>query len=95
MRRVRRAPRAVADADEIWLSVALDSERAADRLVARFYEAEAKLAEYPELGRARIELGPTIRSWTIEPYLIFYAVEPDAVVILRILHGARDLDELF
>lgn len=94
MIRVRRSAEAVTDADDIWLSIALDSERAAERVIARIYEAEGKLAEYPELGRGRPELGPTVRSWAVEPYVIFYSVEPEAVVILRILHGARDLGDL-
>lgn len=92
--RVRRTAQAVADVDEIWLSIAIDNERAADRVIARIYEAEARFAEYPELGRTRAELGSTVRSWAVEPYVIFYAVESDAVVILRILHGARDLGDL-
>lgn len=92
--RVDRAPRAYQDERDIFLTIAEDNPSAAERFLSAIYDAEDRLAEFPMLGRAREDLGPSIRSWTIEPYLIFYAVEPGVVVVLRILHGARDLTEL-
>ena len=92
--RIDRAPRATEDEHEIFLTIAEDNPSAAERFLTAVYDAEDRLAEFPELGKPRANFGPRIRTWTIEPYLIFYAVEPDAVVILRILHGARDLDDL-
>jgi toxin ParE1/3/4 len=47
------------------------------------------LAAHPELGRARDEVAPGLRSFAFGRYLIFYAVEPTKVVIARILHGAQ------
>lgn len=93
--RVDRAPRAYQDERDIFLTIAEDNPPAAERFLSAIYDAEDRLAEFPMLGRAREDLGPSIRSWTVEPYLIFYAVEADVVVVLRILHGARDINELF
>lgn len=63
-------------------------------MVSRIYDAEEQLADFPELGRVRPKLLPDLRSWAVGDYVIFYRVDPDAVQILRILHGARDLGDL-
>lgn len=91
---VRRTPRAQSDLDEIWLAIALDNERAAERVVAEIEAAEDRIAAFPEIGRARNELLPGVRSWAVGVYVLFYAIAPAAVVILRIVHGARDVGEL-
>jgi toxin ParE1/3/4 len=91
--RVDRAPRAYQDERDIFLTIAADNLSAAERFLGAIYDAEDRLSEFPQLGRSRGDLGPNIRSWTVEPYLIFYVLEPEAVVILRILHGSRDLRE--
>lgn len=94
MARLRRAPVALQDLSNIWLTIALDNPNAADRVISRIYDAEERLADFPELGRIRPELRQNLRSWAVGDYLIFYRIDPDAVVIMRILHGARDLDDL-
>jgi toxin ParE1/3/4 len=64
-------------------------------LVERVYAAETLLAEFPEIGESRPQLGAHVRKWTVGNYVVFYRVEADAIVIIRILHGARDLGRLF
>jgi toxin ParE1/3/4 len=91
--RLRRTPQAVLDADEVWTSIAVDSESAADRLLTRIYDAEQRLAEFPHMGRERPDIAPDARSWGVGAYLILYRIAPDAVEVIRILHGARDLGE--
>jgi toxin ParE1/3/4 len=92
--KLRRAPRAIADAEEIWFAIAADDVRAADRVAARIYDAELRIADFPEIGRTRDELVPGVRSWVVGAYVIFYAVASDAVVMLRIIHGARDMGDV-
>ena len=41
--------------------------------------------------RLRSELGGDIRSCAHGHYVIFFESDPDAVLIVRILHGARDI----
>ncbi|WP_421934002.1 type II toxin-antitoxin system RelE/ParE family toxin [Phenylobacterium sp.] len=94
MARLRRTPVALHDLSNVWLTIALDNPNAADRVVSRIYDAEERLADFPELGRVRPELLPDLRSWAVGDYVILYRIEPDAVVIVRILHGARDLGDL-
>lgn len=45
--------------------------------------------------RLRPELGDGIRSCAHGRYVIFFECESDGVLIVRILHGARDLPAVF
>ena len=48
------------------------------------------------MGRARDEdLGPGCRTVMVGEYAIVYSVEDDDVLILRVVHGRRDLKDLF
>ena len=78
------------DLGEIWSYVAEDaSPIAADRLIDDIIDRFDLLAEQPEMGRARPEFGPGVRSFTVENYIIYYRHKDD-VLIARILHGRRD-----
>ena len=94
-RDIRRTNAADADLDEIFLHIAADSLGAAERLIHRIETAEERLAEFPELGRLRDELFADARSWPVGDYLIIYEILPNAIGVIRILHGARDLGGLF
>jgi toxin ParE1/3/4 len=88
---VRRSPQAEADLDSILDDLNQKNPAAADRYAAAFEEKGQALAQFPEIGRARPEIAPALRSTLINPYVIFYRIEGDTVQILRILHGMRDL----
>jgi len=89
------SPEADADLEEIWCYVAADDPAAADRLVDSFVERFTMLADFPDIGRRRDELAPGIRSVPVGAYVIFYRMFEDTVQIVRVLHGARDLERHF
>jgi toxin ParE1/3/4 len=96
MSRVRISAEASADLDEIWFHIAKDNPANADRYLDKLLDvANSLLAEYPHAGRAREELGPGLRSIAIGNYLLFHAITEDGVSIVRVIHGARDLDAIF
>jgi toxin ParE1/3/4 len=60
----------------------------------------AQLATIPGMGKivrlVSSRMGE-IRQWRIkdfQDYLIFYQIQDDRVEILRVLHGARDLEDI-
>jgi toxin ParE1/3/4 len=53
------------------------------------------LARAPLLGRAREELGPRLRSFSVGDYLIFYQPKKNGIAVVRVLSGYRALDSLF
>ncbi|MFI2744255.1 type II toxin-antitoxin system RelE/ParE family toxin [Zhouia sp. PK063] len=50
-----------------------------------------KLVVTPNLGRSRNELRSHTFSITHQKHIIFYSIEPDSILIIRILHSSRDL----
>jgi toxin ParE1/3/4 len=46
------------------------------------------------MGRARPELRPDLRSFPYGAYLILYRAIDDGVEIVRVVHGARNLEDL-
>lgn len=52
------------------------------------------LAATPKAGRSRPELEPSMRSFVVGNYLVFYRVCPDGIEVARVLHGHRDLQSL-
>jgi toxin ParE1/3/4 len=93
--RVRLTGRARADLDEIWLRVALDNPGAADRLIDRIVTRCQDLADHPQLGPARTEIAPEARGLVIGDYLALYRVDGVNALIVRVVHGARQLKALF
>ncbi len=88
MLRIIWTAEAVANLRSIFGYVSAFNASAAARLARRLQAAADSLAEHPERGR---EAPRGLRELTIiHPYLIRYRVRDDAVVILRIRHGARE-----
>ena len=92
MPRVLRKPLARADLLDIWNYVADDSPAKADRLLDSINKHCQTLARFPKMGRARGELGPSIRSFPVGNYVIFYREVSRGIEIIRVLHGARDIE---
>lgn len=96
MLRVTFSPQARRDLIEITDHLSgVASPQTARKYERRIQRAVAGLREIPASGPPRREFGPDVRMLVVRPYLIFYEAPPesDEVSILRILHGARDIDE--
>jgi toxin ParE1/3/4 len=89
---------AEADLDEIWLHIVEEggAPTIAQRLVGSITVRFDTLSDHPRVGRRRDELRPGTRSHIAGDYLIFYRiVEDDDVLVLRVLHGRRDIEAMF
>ena len=93
----RLAPQARADLDRIWDFILTEtgSETAADRTVDTIAERFYLLARWPRIGRPRNDLRRGLRSHPAGDYLIFYRIDRAGIIILRVLHGRRDIAFLF
>jgi toxin ParE1/3/4 len=92
---VRISPRAHEDLIEIWSYIADDSVTNADAFIDRLYETMESLGRNPGSGRHREELALGIQSFPFGRYLIFYRALTNSVEIVRVLHGARDIENVF
>ncbi|MDR9854814.1 type II toxin-antitoxin system RelE/ParE family toxin [Paenibacillus sp. VCA1] len=99
--KVQYAPAAVDDMDEIFSFISQDNVSAAEDLLRKLDKQISSLAEFPYMGSVLSEddfplLQRGYRFIVVHPYLVFYRLVEDAVIIHRILHGRRDyLRELF
>ncbi|MCW5725783.1 MAG: type II toxin-antitoxin system RelE/ParE family toxin [Maricaulaceae bacterium] len=93
MRRVVFSDRADADIEECGAYIAADNLEAGLAFAERIHETAARLAQFPEAGRERPELGPGLRSFPAGNYLIFYRMQADHIIVARVLHGMRDIGE--
>jgi toxin ParE1/3/4 len=80
---------------EIWAYIADDSTEHADAFAALIDDKFHALARQPGMGRARPELDKSLRSFAVGRYVIFYLPLPKGVEIVRVLHGARDIEAFF
>lgn len=83
---------AVADLESIRDYIKKDSEYYASRFVERIIEAVENLKRFPEIGRIVPEAEEeNIRELLFYNYRIMYRLETERILILTIIHGARDL----
>ena len=83
------------DLIEIYQHIAPENAPAAERLLKTFQEKFELLTKFPGIGRERNKLVIGLRSFPVGKYLILYQPMDEAVEIVRVRHGATDLDELF
>jgi plasmid stabilization system protein ParE len=80
------------DLDEIWEYIAQDNIQAADRWIAKLFEAFDALARTPGMGHKREDLTTLpILFWPVGAYLILYRVKSERVEIVAVTQGARDI----
>lgn len=80
--------------------IALDNPEAARRFLQTAFRSFEFLANSPEAGPTARLKHPRLRDvrfWVLPPpfnrWLVFYRLEPQHVVILRVLHSAQDWRE--
>ena len=52
------------------------------------------LLRQPRAGRRRDELMPGLRSFPFGAYVVFYRELHGGIRVIRILHGARDIERI-
>lgn len=91
MVRTTKTVQADCDLDEIWLHIAMDNIAAADSLLDKIGQVCQLTAHQTMMGRARPELAPSLRSFPVGNYVVFYVPLSDGIEVVRVLHGARDV----
>ncbi|MEG3929709.1 MULTISPECIES: type II toxin-antitoxin system RelE/ParE family toxin [unclassified Microcoleus] len=83
------------DLRELTNYLLLFSANAANHFLNVFQEKFRLLADFPERGRSREELAPSLRSFPVDKYVIFYRVIKNGIQIERVLSGYRDFEDVF
>ena len=90
----RLRPQAEADIEDIALYIAADNPAAARNWFNDMYVRFQRLADMPELGVARPDVRPELRMMPAGNYLVLYRIDAGDVEIVRVLHGARQWQDL-
>jgi plasmid stabilization system protein ParE len=84
------------DLDNLWFHIAQSNASAADQYLTGLEVAALRHAANSEMGRNEPELtekfGDLIRSFRFRNHRLYYAVRPDEVRIIRVLHARQDRD---
>lgn len=87
--------RAMNDVSALIDYIAKDSLYAANDFANQLVGKFSALAETPHMGRERDDYGAGVRTFPFGNYMIFYRPVDSGVVIVRVLHGARNLPNAF
>jgi toxin ParE1/3/4 len=87
--RVRYTETALREVDEIFAYIVNHNVVAAAAIVERVEELVGQLGEFPFMAQETDIAG--VRKFPLGrfPYVVYYAVQQDEVVILHVRHGAR------
>ena len=89
---VRWTKDVVADLDEIGEFIERDSAAFARLVVASIYEAVERLRTFPRLSRVVPEFErEDLRELIYQAYRIVYRTRGNAIEIIAVWHGARDM----
>lgn len=80
------------DVAEIWSYLAEETSGSfatefLTRIEARFNQA----LSHPHSGAPRPHLGRDLRVILYEKYAIYYLLRTDEIIVVRVLHGSRDI----
>lgn len=93
--KLRISAPACEDLIEIYQHIAVENPSSAEKLLQSFQEKFELLTKFPGIGRERNELIIGLRSLPVGKYLILYQPSDEVLEIVRVRHGATDLDRLF
>lgn len=95
MAKIRWSVTAESDLREIEEFIAKDSVLHAVSFVDRLVESADRISRYPQAGRSVPEFNrQDLREIVYRGYRVVYLVEAEAVTILRVVHGARNMADL-
>ena len=87
-------PKAESDISGIALYIAEDNPSAAVRWSGDMLRHCRNLGETPEIGVARLDVRPDLRTFPVGNYLILYQTTEYGALIVRVVHGARQWQQL-
>lgn len=92
---VQRTAQADEDLIQIWLYIARDNPKAADDTLGKIEKTALNLAHNPDIGTLRTDIAENFRYFPMDRYLLFYRKIESGIELVRVIHSARDLKNIF
>ena len=67
----------------------------ADKYLERLAVSIETISENPGIGKSRNDLYTELRSLIVGSHTIFYEIQLDHILIVRVLHHSRDVEQYF
>ena len=83
------------DIVRLWQRIGLDNPERADSYIDEINATFQLRATMPLSAVARPELRENLRSYPFDNYVVYYEPIIDGILIVRVLHAARDVDDMF
>ncbi|MCY7374545.1 MAG: type II toxin-antitoxin system RelE/ParE family toxin [Pyrinomonadaceae bacterium] len=93
--RIKFSERALTDLEEIWVYFSETSEQTAEKVLKQITSKFPRLLTFAQLGIERNDLLIGLRSFPAGKYIIFYRETDFGIEIVRVLHGSRDIQQIF
>lgn len=96
-----KRPQAERDIEECFVYIAEDNLDVGVYFLVAVEDSLEQIARFPDIGKRRQfrdKRFEDVRMWHVkkyENYLIFYIASNDRIEIIRILHGSREIEDLF
>ncbi len=95
MHSIKYSPDSITDLDLIFSFVSQDNKESAYKMLDKIESSIHNIAEFPRLGAVIdnsdfIFVRYTYRFYKVDSYIIYYRLEGDCIIIVRILHSKRD-----
>ncbi|MCA9041151.1 MAG: type II toxin-antitoxin system RelE/ParE family toxin [Planctomycetaceae bacterium] len=98
MRKLLITKEADRDLEQLYRYIAADNVQAADNIIRKLDETFQRLRENPDIGIPQFQLREYLYCKPVaRNYLVFYSApkDSDQLILLRVLHGARDWGNYF
>ena len=95
MARYTISPLAEQDLEAIADFIAQDNPHRAHTFITKLRSQCARIAASPKTCRPRPKLGINIRSFAYGNYVTFFQEHAEELCIVRVLHGAMDIENRF
>lgn len=98
---IRKKPQAERDIEECFVYIGEDNLDIAVHFLVAVEDSIEEINRNPFIGKSREFKSSNLqnlRMWLVKNfsnYQIYYMVEAETIEIIRVLHGARDIDDIF
>ena len=97
MTRILRTPEAEESLRSLGRYIAEQSQSldTAIRFLDKIDETCKLYATQPLMGSVRTDLGDSVRCFAVDSYVVLYQPLPAGILVLLVIHGARDIPTAF
>jgi toxin ParE1/3/4 len=86
---------AIRDLESICDSIAINNPDAASNLFDDIREQCLRVAKFPYSGKNYAQIKPNLRGFIVKSYIVFYSIEGENILMIRVISGYRDLVDIF